>query len=181
MGAHWSRDGDRVYFTGHDAQGAKPYRVRPDGTGLEVMPGYVHDGHIGAHPSPSPDETRVAYFRERTGTPAQIWIQNLVTRAVIASGIPGNGPEWSHGEQVAFTKPTGSRMGPISVMNSDGTGVRVIASALDYEPGLGWSADDKWIVARNFRANRLVLVEVATGKVLPLPYSADMAYPTWKP
>ena len=47
--------------------------------------------------------------------------------------------------------------------------------------GLTWSSDGRWIVARNAGTNRLDLIEAASGHTLPLPFTAGMGFPAWKP
>src|SRR5207249_11407586 len=74
------------------------------------------------------------------------------------------------------------------VVSPDGAGRRAV-SPFDaiLQPGLTWSPDGEWLVARyqpvswNVTSS-LVLLRIATGEVIPLPASlAALSTPQWKP
>jgi hypothetical protein len=182
--AHPSRDGQWVYFGGYDLSfRGYPYRVHPDGTGLSLVPGFVPDDHNQSHPSASPTGDRVAYFREGVDTrDVSIRVLRMLNGTFSVFNVPGHSPEWSHADSIAFLDMQGNDSGPIKLMASDGSGQRYVGSPLaHYDFGIDWSPDDKWIVAREVFAQRLELIEVATGRVIPLPYSSSLSTPAWKP
>jgi len=182
--AHPSRDGQWVYFGGYDLSfRGYPYRVHPDGTGLSLVPGFVADDHNQSHPSVSPTGDRVAYFRERFDS-RDVFIRVLRMQDGVFTvlDVPGHSPEWSHADSIAFLDMQGNDSGPIKLMSSTATGVRTVGSPLaHYDFGIDWSPDDRWIVAREVYAGRLELIEVATGRVIPLPYSSSLYSPAWRP
>jgi hypothetical protein len=45
--------------------------------------------------------------------------------------------------------------------------------------GASWSPNGEWVVAK--AAAALILVEVATNRVLPLPFGKRLADPAWRP
>ena len=45
--------------------------------------------------------------------------------------------------------------------------------------GNSWSPDGEWIVTGTYQ--QLWVVNVKTGLMLPLPWSADYSAPDWKP
>jgi hypothetical protein len=182
--AHPSRDGQWVYFGGYDLSfRGYPYRVHPNGTGLSLVPGFVPDDHNQSHPSVSPTGDRVAYFREGVDTrDVTIRVLRMQNGTFSVLNVPGHSPEWSHADSIAFLDMQGDNSGPIKLMASDGSGQRYVGSPLaHYDFGIDWSPDDKWIVAREAFASHLELIEVATGRVIPLPYSTALSTPAWKP
>lgn len=146
-----------------------------------MVPGYTVAEGISGYPSPSPDGTRVAYFREGFSRNTTLGIVNVTTGAVVARDIPGHAPEWSHGDLIARYLTTGDQYGRIMLMSGTGTGSRALVNQAVYRHGMDWAPDDRWIVVANAASERLELVEVATGQVLPLAYTAGMYEPAWKP
>lgn len=168
--------GDWIYFTryldpyGRVEKGSTLWRVRADGTGATIVPGFVADSSaLLGNPSPSPDGTRVAYHSR----PGSVYVAAVGTGTVLAQAA-GQAPEWSPaGDWIAFTSG-----GALRVMRPDGSGIRTVAEG-QYLPGLDWSPDGEWVVAGSHRG--LDLVHVQTGAVIPLPFSAGMSQPAWKP
>lgn len=183
--AHPSRDGQWVYFGGYDfSYAGRPYRVRADGTELSLVPGFTSDGFTYGHPSVSPTGDRVAMFRERSHSrDVLVRVQSLSTGALSFPEIEGHQPEWSHGDSIAFLETQGNETGPIRIMGSNGGGLR--AATFDgqrrYHFGIEWSPDDKWIVARAADTGFLELIEVATGRTLPLGYTYGLYDAAWRP
>jgi len=181
--AHPSRDGEWVYFGGYDGSAGHPYRVRADGTGLETIPGYVARVAVNeAHPSPSPQGDRVAFFSQGGGPHiVDIRVRSTVTGELLVKDVSGHTPEWSHGDTIAFLDTGWNEAGPIMLMASSGTGVRRLTDRAVYRFGMDWSPDDRWIVGYAADIQRLEVVNVATGHAIPLPYSAGLFTPAWKP
>lgn len=182
--AHPSRDGEWVYFGGYSGPHLRgyPYRVRADGTGVQLVPRFVRDDRNQSHPSTSPDGGRVAYFREE-GASRDVTLRILDLRSgkVVLRDIPGHAPEWSHGDSIAYLHTDGGESGPIRLMSSDGAGHRQVGTGRMYDFGYDWSPDDRWIVAHDLEARRLEIIHVATGQRIPLPYSAGLSDAVWKP
>jgi hypothetical protein len=169
----YSRDGAWVYYTGLGV-GWEIWRVRSDGSGPErVGPEASSD----VHPSPSPDGSKVVFARGSVynGT---LQILDLTSGTVQSLGLAGFSPRWSPlGELIAYMSD-----GAVFVVRPDGTGRRAV-SPLDhgYEEGLDWSPDGRWIIARSYGRSRLEVIDVATGEAVPLPGSALLTYPSWRP
>lgn len=182
---HPSRDGQWVYFGGYTGGGDRgyPYRVRADGGGLQLIPGFTPDDHTQAHPSPSPTGDRVVYFREGTGDSRNVTlrIMNVQTGQLVLQDVPGHAPEWSRGDSIAYLGLMGSDRGPILLMSSAGGFPRMLGTGTQYDFGIDWSPDDQWIVARDLVAQQLEVVHVSTGQRIPLPYTIGMWTPAWRP
>jgi hypothetical protein len=182
--AHPSRDGQWVYFGGYGGPHLRgyPYRVRADGTGVQLLPGFVPDDRNQSHPSASPAGDRVAYFREEGASrDVTLRILDLRTGRVVLRDIPGHAPEWSHGDSIAYLDTQGMESGPIRLMAPDGSGRRRVGTGRTYDFGFDWSPDDEWIVAHDVEFQRLEIIHVATGRRIPLPYSAGLSDPAWRP
>ncbi|WP_420127054.1 TolB family protein [Longimicrobium sp.] len=181
---HPSRDGQWVYFGGYSGPEMRgyPYRVRADGTGVQLLPGFTRDDRNQSHPSVSPAGDRVVYFREEGDSRlVTLRILDLRTGRLVLRDVRGHAPEWSHGDSIAYLDPQGYESGPIRLMASDGTGARPVGDGESYGFGFDWSPDDRWIVAHDMETERLEIIHVATGQRVPLPYSAGLFNPAWKP
>jgi len=170
----YSPDGASIYFSGAttdnfavwraSATGADPRRLYADPTGLAWRP------------SPSSDGTRLAIT---IGNPSYVCVYTLASGSVSSWAVPGHMPRWSPvAETIAFVQQYG---GPVSVVSSDGTGVRQVTPAgRSYEEeSLTWSSDGVWLVAR--ASGTLELINAATGATLPLGYATAFVEPAWKP
>jgi Tol biopolymer transport system component len=145
-------------------------------------------------PDPSPDGTRVAYSTDRVNaTMPVIRVLTLATRAVSSIDVPGVTPRWSpDGSRIAYvtTKPSWGYLddrrvmrspGFLSLMNPDGTQQQIIPTGTKtWAPHFDWSADGKYIIAVS-NAGLVELVEVATGRTIPLAFSRGFYLPAWKP
>lgn len=174
-------DGQWIYFSGRpDHQNGEIWRVRPDGTGAERVGPASGFSDIDQHPAPSPDGTIVVYASWRDLEPAvNLRVLNTTTRAVSDLGVIGMTPSWSpNGDSLAFR-----RGDEHFLVAADGSGERFLANtrgASDQPPPVSWSPDGHWVV---FLApdNRLVLFEVATSMALPLGWTGELTYPSWRP
>ncbi len=169
----YSPDGVYVYFSGATTGNFSLWRAHADGSDPHLL--YVDPSGLAWRESPSPDGTRVAIT---AGNPPVIRVYTLASATASTWSVPGHTPRWSPaGETIAFTTQYG---GPISVVNSDGTGVRQVSQPRrSYtETSLTWSNDGAWVVARG---QVLELINVASGLTLPLAYTASLIEPAWKP
>lgn len=182
---HPSRDGQWVYFGGYTGGGVRgyPYRVRADGSGLQLIPGFTADDHTQAHPSPSPTGDRVVYFREDAGNSPNVTlrIMNVQTGQLVLQDVPGRAPEWSRGDSIAYLGLMSSDRGPILLMSSAGGFPRMLGTGTQYDSGIDWSPDNQWIAARDLVSQRLEVIHVATGQRISLPYTTGMWTPAWRP
>lgn len=146
------------------------WRIHPDGTGLDSVP-----VGVGTLPGPSPDGTRVAY----TGGDQHLHLYDYGTSTDRDFGWTGWAPHWSpDGVWIAYMADQG---GPISVVKPDGSGQRVVTSGGYYDWSFDWSPDSKWVVALDAWRGGLSLIQVQTGLLLPLPFTAGLVQPTLKP
>ena len=85
--------------------------------------------------------------------------------------VSGQRPSWSpDGSRIAFVPEGG---GPLHLINAaDGSGEQVLTppDRTYMEASISWSPDSKWLLAKA-NAGVLDLIEVATGKTLPLAYT----------
>jgi len=175
---HYTHDGAFVYFSGRpNGTNFMIWRVASDGTGaVRISPDSV-SWAAEVRPAPSVDGKRVAYVYFTGATTIRMKYFNPDTTS--SWYLNGTTPRWDPvGDRLAYLQSYG---GPISMVNGDGTGARVIS-----EPGrsyeertFDWSPDGQWIVARG--VNTLELLNVASGLTLPLGYSSNMNMPTWRP
>jgi len=131
------------------------------------------------HPAASPDGSKAAYVTGAYITD-QIKVFDYATRTVSAWTVTGDYPTWSpDGTQIAYAQLSGGRLG---LMNADGTNQRVLTAAngsySDSPPA--WSPDSKWVIAENLGSGSLDLIEVATGKVLPISNPGGYFGVSWK-
>ncbi len=186
-----SRDGAWIYYTLQvGSQSAEIWRMDADGSGrVRVGPvaGY-YDWY--AQPTPSPDGSSLVYAQTTfisTGNVIQLIRLDLATGASTALGAFGTHPAWSPvAPEIAYLTPDAVRL-----VQADGTGDRVLAASQQYafdagDGQLDWSPDGKWLVACALYQyggdRRVVLIERATGDVLPLAftYSDNLCEATWK-
>jgi hypothetical protein len=176
----YSRDGRWVYFfTVADERPHDIWRVAADGTGLErLSPRPVV--RFEAHPSPSPDGTRLALsFGGAYGE--HIGIRDLHAGAPSDLGV-GRSPVWSPtGEWIAFNEYHDTTVaGAVFVVRPDGSGRRRLTpSGPFYFPGLDWSTDGRWILAAHHSGPHLI--EAETGTVIPLLFLGRLVSVSWRP
>ncbi len=170
---NWGRyaaGGSYIYFRGARSYPGDGYiwRVHPDGSGLDSVP-----VGSGTQPAPSPDGTRVAWV-DGAGT---LHIYDYGATRDTSLGVAGWAPHWSpDGAWVAFDQGQG---GPISVMKPDGSALRILAGGRSFYWAFDWSPDSRWLIAAS--GGLLNLIDVQTGLVLPLPFTAYLLEPAWRP
>jgi hypothetical protein len=123
-------------------------------------------------PSPSPDGRRVVFLDESIapGPPNGLAVLDVATRAVTRLGVWGWRPSWSpDGGQIAYFAD-----GAIWLIRPDGSERRRLAMrGAAGASGVTWSPDGAWLIVRagSGALDPLVMVEVRTGREIPLPYS----------
>ncbi|KAJ6121010.1 tat pathway signal sequence domain-containing protein [Penicillium sp. IBT 18751x] len=172
----WSQDGDWIVFTSERRSPGQSdlYRVRPDGTGLEVLEGTDSVEDAGTL---SPDGTKVAYVSTYGNYTTNIWIKDLRTgkahnltdtASTRSSNIWPTGhfrPAWSpDGQWIAFSSDrntdwTGHSEGTgwehtqnlgIYVIRADGRHFRTLLHEQGYAYGTPqWSLDGSRIIYNN--------------------------------
>ena len=177
----FSPNGSYIYFTGNDSVSTcyGVWRLRPDGSALEqVVADTLHCGpyaYIGAPwpdyaSSVSPDGTELVYSG-RT-----LRIRTLPSGDDTSLGVVGDVPRWSPtGEWIAYDS-----LGILMLIHPDGTGHQALLDRRDDQypsPLFTWSPDGQWLLYHT--ADRLVLVQVATGLQLPLSVTIGLMDPTW--
>jgi len=153
-----SHDGTWVYFV-RDSRTL--WRIHLDGSGLDSITSFSAP-RIYRAPTIAPDGSTVA-IEDGIG----LQIVDLATKASRFLSVACAGPGYSpDGALFACFTP-----GYISVVRTDGTGQRILASfaglgAPDELSGLDWSPDGNWIVG--VLGGKSVLIGVSDGTVLPL-------------
>ena len=168
-----------VYFSAYDtrcsALGYCLHRSARDGSNVELLGSFTPNGIGFGQPSASPDGSKVAF-----NGAGSIRVFDYTTKVLSSWAVTGAYPSWSpDGTSIVFAT---SDLGPLGIMNPDGTNVRTIPTGnrLYRQSAIGWSPDSKWVIAhRAVLASPgadvtpvLDLVNVATGQVLPLAFTA---------
>ena len=162
-----------VYFSAFDTRCSQTFyclhRAGIDGSNPELLGALIASDEVTWRPSSSPDGSRVAFVT--TGTIIKVF--DYPSKTVLPWGVPGQHPSWSpDGSRIAFVPQGG---GPLHLINAaDGSGERVLTAASRpyVERAISWSSDSKWLLALS-SAGVMDLIEVATGKVLPLAYTSQ--------
>jgi hypothetical protein len=169
----FSADGQWLYFDALDDPinlilGVS-WRTRVAGGSAEALP--VPPGlTVTREPDPSPDGTHMAF--------SGLGIQDLAGTTLTWLNAKGCCPRYSpDGTRLLFM----SDYQALSVVNVDGTGWRELVTAHGYERLIppSWSPDGQFILLRGLQ--RVELVRVATGEVIPLSYSAGLLQPAFRP
>lgn len=167
-----------LYFSAYDSRCSDYayclFRSGIDGTNPELLGDVIGAGEA-LHPSASPDGSKVAFVTSG----AQIKVFDYATRTVSAWSVAGNYPAWSpDGTQIAYAEQYG---GPLHLMNADGTNQRVITGSPSYTVSRAvWSPDSKWLIGENTAYGILDVIEVATGKILPVWNGYGYGNLSWK-
>jgi hypothetical protein len=194
----FSRDGQWIYLgnspTNSSFAGSSViYRVRSDGSGAPELVGYnQRTGITYDDPSPSPDGTRVAMTVEGSSgmytliTPASPPLGSPPGEATLLGSLPTGGhPYWSpvsddllmFGSEGMWLMRAGTRT--IADRRYLASAWALAMGVTGGVSGAAWSPDGKWILAKSSRG--LILVEVATDRVVPLPFGTSLADPVWRP
>lgn len=165
-----SRDGRTVFFSGGntDTGTRSIWRVGIDGTGARRLTNGPGDFF------PSVERAgQVVAYHDHTST---IRFASAASGAEVGPTIPGLFPSYGATDLIALLR--GESVG---VVNVDGSGFRAVTQTGRRYAQLRpkWSPDARWLLLRGEQF--LELVEVATGLTIPLPWSASLTHPAWKP
>jgi hypothetical protein len=154
-----SPDGTWVYFV-RDMKSL--WRVKLDGTGLDSLTSFTVSNLYEA-PAISPDGRSVA-IEDGNG----LQIVDVATKA--KSTLPVTCAHPAYSPDGAYFACTTSNN--VSIVRTDGTGRRVVATFPAYQgpdgfSGVDWTPDGKWLLVM-IEYDDAVLVDVSTGTVLPL-------------
>jgi hypothetical protein len=195
--AAFSRDGSWIFAgvqsvaSDRDVGASSMFRFRTDGSGAPEIVGYPADHGIAfTNPSPSPDGTRIAMMATYLGS--QFTLVTPVAPPLGDSAIAGmrslptgGWPVWSpvsdtlimFGDEGMWLMATSGRQA------SDRRYISQDVSAQGFGttggPVASWSPDGKWTVTRS--STTLILIEVATNRVLPLGFASRLVGPAWRP
>ena len=160
-----------MYFSAFDTRCSTTiyclHRSGRDGSAPELLGTLIGPDAVAGRPSSSPDGLRVAFVT--TGPIIKVF--DYASKTVLPWSVPGQRPSWSpDGSRIAFVPEGG---GPLHLINAaDGSGDQVLTppDRTYMEASISWSSDSKWLLAKS-NAGVLDLIEVATGKTLPLGYT----------
>ncbi|MBK8006720.1 MAG: hypothetical protein IPK12_23310 [Gemmatimonadetes bacterium] len=149
------------------------WRASPDGATLQRLTVDTGLYTMQLYPSLSPDGLRFI-ANSSNGTRAF----TMADGSASAWSAPGSHPKWSpDGALIAVQNYDGD----VVVVTSTGLNPRSIASGRAYEQGsLVWSPDSKWLLGRHGSTQLLELVQVNSGMVLPLGFTASLAQADWR-
>jgi dipeptidyl aminopeptidase/acylaminoacyl peptidase len=109
----------------------------------------------------------------------ELRVLDVGTRAVTPLHVLGLSPRWSPTEDRIAYVDDESR---VVLIDPDGGNRRVLsAPGRTYEDGLDWSPDGRWVVVRAVDRPNIELIHAQTGETLPLPLSAGLEQPAWRP
>jgi WD40 repeat protein len=157
-----------IYFGAHDTRctgnGYCIHRAAIDGSNPELL-GTLPQGLPTERLSSSPDGSKVAFSN------GQVRVFDYASKTVAPWAVTGEAPSWSSdGTTIAYVTSSAS---PIRLVNADGTNARLL-SLPGREYGIrsmSWSSDSRWLLAQS-TSGVLDLIDVATGKALPLGFTA---------
>ncbi len=193
----YSADGQWLYLSGNPCNGnGILFRIRAGSDGpMERLspppPAGASAGDcfdtIQNWPSPSPDGTRVAFENATSFYDGYtLRVLDAATRAVTPLGVTGRRPRWSpKGDLIAYWHAN-----QIWVVKPDGTGPRAVSPAgMRYVPGVSWSPDGRYLLARfepsaGNASTTVALLDVATGLAVPIPFFSGYdtySLPAWRP
>lgn len=192
MGFSYSPDGQWVYLSGGNCNfNAILYRLPvADPQALERLSPTGMDECfqlVNHWPSLSPDGARLA-FENQTGNKHgySVRIMTIATREVTEVIAGGQRPRWSPaGDLIAYWADD-----QIWVVRPDGTGARAISPpGRNYIPGVQWSPDGEWILARfeprqGWAGTTVALLRVSAPLEIPLAWTTGyngIALPAWMP
>jgi hypothetical protein len=161
--------------------GASPTRVGPNPT----------NNANAWQPSVAPDGARLVFHSVNAPGPA--WM-DITTGRPTYLGAVGQMPRWSPSDDWILYSGASewiylNRPQNLHMVRADGNGRRMVFPTHQFLGRPEWSPDAKWVVASALPAGQdpwlvpalLAVANVATGEVLPLPWSSGISQPSWRP
>jgi hypothetical protein len=165
--------GGVVYFDawGGGDYGTAIWRVSTPGA-MPVRIGPNPHGNANAwQPAPAPDGQRLAYVDVNRGG---LSLLDVASGAMTPLNIAAATPRWSpSGDWIVF-----GAGGTLHLVHPDGTGMTDVAGARPFAPRADWSPGGEWLIARS--ASRLELIELKTGRILPLGWATGLIRPAFR-
>lgn len=124
------------------------FSVLDDKSGIENPEKYIASTKWDMHPSQSPDDSRVAFTSNRSGT-FEIWVgdkdgTNLLKLSSFEGSLTGT-PRWSNdNKSIVFDARTNGQVDLYSVQVEGGREERLTNTSYN-EIGASWSSDGNWI------------------------------------
>lgn len=177
----YSPDGQWIWFSGYESSAGNSllWRMRPDGSGLELVTPQTSVYVNAEDPYPSPDGARLVYSGRRTD--ADSWTALMVmdvaagTHTRLVNDVTGE-PRWSPtGEWIVY----GGSYGRPYLVRPDGSELRELAGVDGWITE--WSPDGRYLLAQG--QSGWAVVEASTGEVVRLPESIteDLVRAAWRP
>jgi hypothetical protein len=159
-------DASWIYFY----RGPDIYRIRPDGTGTELVAGGAPDSANLRNPDPSPTGDRVIYSRNRPNRPSrpreELVILDMQASTTMTLAIESTEARWSpDGSWLAYR----DRLERLRLVRPDGTDDQAVPG-VTFRVGEGsfdWSPDSRFVVV--IYGGAFQVLELATGEVLTVP------------
>jgi Tol biopolymer transport system component len=174
-------DGQWIWFSGYESPVGNSllWRMRPDGSGLELITPQTSVYLNAAQPYPSPDGSRLVYSGRRTSDDdwyaLYLFDLSTGTHTRLINGGTGQ-PRWSPtGEWIVF----GGSAGRPYLIRPDGTGFREIPRIDGWLNE--WAPDGKFILVQGNLS--WWIVEAATGESVRLPNAVmdGLTRAVWRP
>ncbi len=173
----FSANGQWLFFMGWPYDDARQvWRARPDGSGREQLTNAETRSYLRLSAGPSPDGSKVAVsFGSNTGPS----VYDIAAGRYSTLGMsPKHVFRWSpDGSRIAFGD--GNRLP--GLVNPDGSGLQeFVPKGFTHSEGqLDWSPDGRWILFRG--VGWLEMLDVKSGKQIPLFHTSGYDQPVWKP
>jgi Tol biopolymer transport system component len=194
----FSHDGIWIYVSRENPDnanyhGSTVFRIRADGTGSPEIVGYdSQNDYLGYnHPTVSRNDDFVAMTMNGFGayrlvvaptpalgpSPPDVTVINSSATGTVSGWSPVSDTTIMFGNEGIWLMPHDKStisdrvyVAPEYASGTSGTGGFA---------GASWSPDGKWIIAR--ASVGLILIEVATRRVIPIPIGKSLVNPAWRP
>ena len=173
----WSPDGRRIAFTRELRGSAEIFVMNVDGSGVTQL---THDRSANdEHPAWSPDGTHIAYSSgTEAGQDLFVMSADGSDQTRLTSGpFFASEPAWSpRGDEIAFI--CDSDVCLVGAERGSRAGQLLGTRPKEFSPR--WSPEGKWLAVARF-PGRMMLLDVETRKVVPVPLVADTFSLSWGP
>jgi hypothetical protein len=177
----YSPDGQWIWFSGYESPVGNSllWRMRPDGSGLELVTPQTSIYVNAEDPFPSPDGARLVYSGRRTDADYLTALMVMDVAAGTHTKLVNDGtgePRWSPtGEWIVY----GGSYGRPWLVRPDGSERRELTGVDGWVTE--WSPDGRYILTQG--QSGWAVVEASTGEVVRLPASItqDLVRAVWRP